>query len=95
MLQCMSGAAAPEAQMDQGTHRVCPCPAGALCAQVVQRLRLRGEDPDQQLVRQVCPSAAGRLPSRTSTRDGGCARHSGVAVRGCAHADHPNDTQQR
>jgi len=36
-----------------------PCPASALCAEVVQRLMLCGECPDQQVVWQVCPATVG------------------------------------
>ena len=40
-------------------HRAGPGLASLLCAEVVQRLRLRGEDADQQMLRQVCPAAVG------------------------------------
>ena len=39
-----------EALRRSEAHRAAPCPTRELGAEVVQRLRLRCEDPDQQLV---------------------------------------------
>ena len=73
-----------------GAHRVGPCMADALCPEVVQRLRLGGEDADQQIVRQVCPAAVGLCSGMNGIRKGAGARwrHNGTPsghhIRVCA-----------
>ena len=54
------------------SHRAGPCSAGVLGAEVVQWLRLRGEDPDEQVLWQVCPAASSllRRGRRSSNFDG-------------------------
>ena len=56
-------------------HRAGPCSAGAFCAQVVQRLRLQGEDLDQQVVRQVRQAAWGPLQGCEGIDCGRCGQH--------------------
>ena len=65
-----------------GAQRMGPCTAGARCAVVVQRLRLRGEDSDQQVVRHVCPAAVGLCSGMKGIRmgAGGRWRHHGPQV---------------